>query len=81
MNVVEGSWYAAQHKAAGRAGNIKNQRKNGEKEGSWTTGALESPVSPLTLKAELAEAGERNDGVGARMLFFSARYPGPLAPF
>ena len=35
---------------------------------------------PLDLQAELTEAGERDDGVGAGMRSFSARYPGLLAP-
>ena len=52
----------------------------GKKGGGWMIGALESSLSPLTLEAELAEAGERNDGVGPRVQSFSAMYPGPLTP-
>lgn len=56
-------------------------RRTGEKGRSRSRqmGALESSVSPFTLKTQLTEAGESNDGVKTGMLSFSAGHPGPLA--
>lgn len=52
----------------------RNQERN------WKSREGAGPCEPLDPRGRAGRGRERNDGVGARMQFFSARYPGPSDP-
>ena len=52
----------------------RNQERN------WKSREGAGPREPLDPRGRAGRGQERNDGVGARMQFFSARYPGPSDP-
>ena len=62
----------------GEQGTEGDKERNQER--NWKRREGAGPCEPLDPRGRAGRGWERNDGVGARMQFFSARYPGPLDP-